>query len=220
MKADLHNHSMYSPDGLSKPASLVRAAKERGIDCLALTDHNAVVGWKSVQAEAKKQGLLFIPGEEIKVLENGKSAGEILGFFLNEPIEPGPAGDILDAIRQQGGLASIAHPFDSFRHPFVRLDEFRRKVDAIETFNAGCFFSGPNQKAAVYAKAHSLSQTAGSDSHHPSQTGRAFIEIPGDDLESLRHAIQKGKTCPQGTRSPFYAHAFISLRKMGILKPV
>ncbi len=63
---DLHTHSTAS-DGSLSPSELVNYAYQKGIQVLALTDHDSVGGILEAQKEAKKIGLKFIPGIEISV---------------------------------------------------------------------------------------------------------------------------------------------------------
>jgi predicted metal-dependent phosphoesterase TrpH len=44
LRLDLHNHTSFSADGVMTPLALLRAAQAKGIDCLAVTDHNTVRG--------------------------------------------------------------------------------------------------------------------------------------------------------------------------------
>lgn len=64
MKVDLHTHSTAS-DGQYTPAELVRLAKKRGLEVMALTDHDSVNGVDEAIAEGKAVGLRVIPGVEL-----------------------------------------------------------------------------------------------------------------------------------------------------------
>ena len=63
---DLHSHSTVS-DGLLSPAELVAWAVRRGIDALALTDHDDVAGLDEAGRAAAAAGIRFVPGVEISV---------------------------------------------------------------------------------------------------------------------------------------------------------
>jgi predicted metal-dependent phosphoesterase TrpH len=63
---DLHTHSTAS-DGSLCPADLIRAARERGLSALALTDHDTIDGIEEAREEAEKQGIRFIPGIEFEI---------------------------------------------------------------------------------------------------------------------------------------------------------
>lgn len=67
MRFDLHSHSTCS-DGLLSPAGLVERAVQRGVDVLALTDHDEIKGLTDARATAEQWGLRLIDGVEISVL--------------------------------------------------------------------------------------------------------------------------------------------------------
>ncbi|MBW2997815.1 PHP domain-containing protein [Candidatus Woesearchaeota archaeon] len=76
-KADLHAHSYYS-DGDFSPADVVKKAKEAGLDCIAMTDHDTINGnFEAVQAGMEYR-IEVIPGVEIR-----SEHGEILGLFVD-----------------------------------------------------------------------------------------------------------------------------------------
>lgn len=66
LNADLHCHSTAS-DGTLSPAAVVRRAHANGVDLLALTDHDELLGLPEAAAEAADLGLRFVPGVEISV---------------------------------------------------------------------------------------------------------------------------------------------------------
>lgn len=81
-KIDLHLHSTAS-DGVYSPAEVVRMAAERGLEYIALTDHDSVAGIAEALAEAEKYPCLtVIPGVEIST---DIAAGDvhILGYFVD-----------------------------------------------------------------------------------------------------------------------------------------
>lgn len=63
---DLHCHSTYS-DGLLTPAAVVQRAAARGVDVLALTDHDELSGIAEAQAAARGTPLTLIPAAEVSV---------------------------------------------------------------------------------------------------------------------------------------------------------
>jgi len=66
VRYDLHCHSTYS-DGLLRPAEVVRRAAARGVDVLALTDHDELAGIAEAQDEARAQGITLVPAAELSV---------------------------------------------------------------------------------------------------------------------------------------------------------
>ncbi|HOB08393.1 MAG: PHP domain-containing protein [Limnochordia bacterium] len=59
---DLHIHSSYSCDGQFSPEELVITAKEKGLQAIALTDHNSVKGLPEFLAAGAKHGVETVPG--------------------------------------------------------------------------------------------------------------------------------------------------------------
>jgi 3',5'-nucleoside bisphosphate phosphatase len=82
---DLHCHSTAS-DGLLAPAELVRHAAARGVELLALTDHDEVSGLEEAGAEARKCGIELINGVEISVSWRGQTI-HIVGLGV-DPAHP------------------------------------------------------------------------------------------------------------------------------------
>lgn len=66
LNADLHCHSTAS-DGTLAPAAVVRRAHANGVDLLALTDHDELLGLPEATATAAELGLRFVPGVEVSV---------------------------------------------------------------------------------------------------------------------------------------------------------
>lgn len=95
MKVDLHSHSTCS-DGLLSPAELVERAVLRGVDMLALTDHDELAGLAPATAAAAQWGLRLINGVEISVQWEDTTL-HIVGLNVN----PGhaPLADGLAEIR-------------------------------------------------------------------------------------------------------------------------
>ncbi|RFS84881.1 PHP domain-containing protein [Actinomadura spongiicola] len=90
MRIDLHSHSDAS-DGTRPPAEVVRRARERGLDVLALTDHDTVAGWDEAAA-ALPDGLTLVPGIELSCAQGGRSL-HLLGYLF-DPDEPTLAAEL------------------------------------------------------------------------------------------------------------------------------
>lgn len=69
---DLHSHSTAS-DGLLSPSELVQRAVEKGVEVLALTDHDTVAGVASAKKAAENLPIKVISGVEISVTWQAKS---------------------------------------------------------------------------------------------------------------------------------------------------
>jgi predicted metal-dependent phosphoesterase TrpH len=193
IRADLHTHTHYSPDSLLSPRLLVRMAKERGMDCIAVTDHNTVRGGLAVREIADFQ---VIVGEEVRTAE-----GEVLGLFLTEDVPRGlSAKETIARIREQGGVAGVPHPFDSLRSALhiTAMRELMDQIDFIEALNARIIFGMHNKLAVEFARRHGKPMSAASDAHSGREVGRAYVEMrpfgtSAEFLESLRGGSLVGR---------------------------
>jgi hypothetical protein len=93
---DLHCHSTHS-DGLLAPAAVIARAAARGVDVIALTDHDEVSGTAEAQAAAAAAGIAFVPGTELSVSWEGLTI-HVVGLRI-DPAHPA-LGRGLEAIRE------------------------------------------------------------------------------------------------------------------------
>ena len=89
------------------------------------------------------------------------------------------------AVRSQGGLVGLAHPFDRFRGSVGRgeaadLDELAGSIDWIETWNARLLLGDGNGRAAALAARHDIAGVAVSDAHTTIEVGIASTIMSGD----------------------------------------
>lgn len=181
---------MWSGDSTTTPDELEQAVRESGLDVLCITDHNALKGAVEL---ARVLPCRVVVGEELRT-----HAGEIIGLFLSERLPFGtPPLAAAAAIREQGGLVYIPHPFDPMKRNLAEpalLDLVGAGfVDAIEVRNAKTSLDSLNDRAARFAEQHGLLGGAGSDAHVPDALGAAYVEMPdfdgpGDFLRSLAEA--------------------------------
>jgi predicted metal-dependent phosphoesterase TrpH len=187
MKCDLHIHTCYSFDSNASPKEIVDKAIEKGIDCLAITDHGEIKGAQEAIEYSKGKPILIIPGIEIKSKE-----GDILGINVKEKIsEKLSAKETIKKIKEFGGLAIIPHPFGFFCKFKGNLRKLIKEIDGIEVLNCSIFGKG-NRVAQKFAKENNLCFTVGSDSHFPNFIGKCYLEIPGENL-SVREVLEKIK---------------------------
>ena len=193
LRADLHTHTYYSPDGITSPRRLVEECRRKGIDCVAVTDHNTIRGAPAVRELAD---FSVIVGEEIRT-----AGGEVIGLFLTEEVPRGLSPqETIERVKAQGGLVGIPHPYDRQRGA-LRHEELSRlvgQIDFIEALNARIIFPDGNGKARQFAQERGLAMSAGSDAHSPWEVGQAYMEMrefdgPQDFLQALREGRPAGR---------------------------
>lgn len=200
LRLDLHIHTRASHDCRSEYADVVEAARIRGLDRIAVTDHNEIAGAFRVRDLA---GDLVIVGEEVKTAEGA----DLTGLYLHERIAPGaPALETAQAIREQGGLVYVPHPFAGRKGLGEEvLEELVPWIDVVEIFNARVHDEEVNRRAARWAEAHALPAGAGSDAHTVREIGRGVIEVASfEDPRELVGALRTGRVI--GTTSSRWVH--------------
>jgi predicted metal-dependent phosphoesterase TrpH/glycosyltransferase involved in cell wall biosynthesis len=189
---DLHTHTSWSHDCVVDPDELLDHAEREGISAIAITDHNAFGGALEAVELARERELTVIPGEEIKT----SGQGEVIGLFLEREIPRGlEFEDTLAAIREQGGLVYLPHPFDRMHAipDAATLHRHLADIDVFEVYNARLLFEQYNDEALRFARKYNLTIGAGSDAHVLQGLGtgglrmRAFRD-PEEFLVSLRSA--------------------------------
>lgn len=196
IKADLHVHTTYSSDSLITPKDLVYFAKKRGLNAVAVTDHNQLEGAYKI---AKETDFLIIPGMEVS-----SGDGHIVALNVQELIPKGlSAPETVEQIHKAGGVAIACHPYVYFKGCL------RAKIcstfDAIEVINARAFpFKRSITKAEETAKNLGLSRVAGTDAHYGPQIGYAYtdIEVAEPTVEAITKAIVDGHCQPFGQSVP------------------
>jgi predicted metal-dependent phosphoesterase TrpH/glycosyltransferase involved in cell wall biosynthesis len=191
---DFHMHTEHSHDCATPVAALVHHAVACGLGAIAVTDHNTIAGGIEAKAYVEEHGidLHVIVGSEIKT-----ATGEVIGLYLTAEIPRGmPFADTVEAIRAQGALVYVPHPFDRM-HAICDPALLRRLVDQIdifETCNARLYRESFNREAELFAERHDLLPAAGSDAHVLEGLGTGVVELPPfDDAESLLIALGSGR---------------------------
>ncbi len=189
LKLDLHVHTNRSSDAFTSPKQLAIICRDRGLDGLAITDHN-------VLAVDSSDELLILPGIEISTRD-----GHLIGLGLSQTVPRGLSADeTLRRIKALHGVSIVPHPYDLLRSS-VRPHTLEVRPDAIEVINSSSFLHSVTWKRArKFAEKENYAMTAGSDSHIPETIGRAYTEVesPSKDTASVLAALKSGLVTPVG----------------------
>ena len=145
MKFDLHIHSTYS-DGHADVKEIIKAAKRRGLDGIALTDHDTMRGIPAARRYIKEQklDLTLIPGVEVTTSE-----GHLLVLGVDKaPAKKLSPEETIEKAHDLGGIADVPHPYHPFRHAIGRIPD----ADAVEVYNSKHLFGLANGRAKFEAK--------------------------------------------------------------------
>jgi predicted metal-dependent phosphoesterase TrpH/glycosyltransferase involved in cell wall biosynthesis len=190
--ADLHLHTSWSHDCQIPVEELLDHAEASGLGAIAVTDHNVFGGAQEAAELAHGRDLIVIPGEEVKT----EGQGEVIGLFLSEEIPRGLSfAETVAAIRGQGGVVYVPHPFDRL-HAIPDPSTLHRhldEIDVMEVYNARLLFEAYNEEALRFARKYGVTMGAGSDAHVLQGVGTGGVRMrsfdgPEQFLESLRTA--------------------------------
>jgi len=194
IEVDLHMHTDHSTDCATPVDVLLQTARDRGLGAIAITDHNEVSGALEARriAAEKYDDLKVIVAEEVKTAEQG----EVIGLFLEEKIPKGlTMAETIAAIRDQGGLVYVPHPFDRFHSvpDYEHLLDIVEEIDVLEVFNPRVAVTAFNEEAERFARKYRIVAGAGSDSHVAQGLGSVRTRIhdfegPAEFLEAMRDA--------------------------------
>ena len=184
----------------------MKAAKARGLDGIAITDHNTIAG----HAEARrfsKGGFLVIPGIEI----TSKDC-HIVGLGIKKLVPKHMSAEkTVKLIKKQGGVAIAAHPFAPGRKPGL---VHKAKFDAIEGLNSRALFLS-NPLAQRYAKLNKIPMVAGSDAHRCDEIGLAYTRVNcPPKIECVLKQIEGGETSISGRTLPLPSFLWRAIQRL------
>src|SRR3989344_2839738 len=175
LKGDFHSHTVFSRhpfherfgilDGIDTIDSMASTAARKGIDAIAITDHNVVLNEKIAKDYSKKYNITVIPGVEIHL--NGK---EFLAIGIQEYPKTN-FEEIKDAVHEQDGILIACHPFD----PLGRGRKDFENFDAIEAHNG--YSKSDFDKVYPIAKSKNKPMVCGSDAHSVQQLGYTYCLV-------------------------------------------
>lgn len=195
LKIDLHVHTRYSYDSLITSEELVFYAKKRGLDGVAITDHDRIDGALKI---AKETDFFIVHGIEVSTSE-----GHVIGLNVQEQIPKKLSVDeTVDRIHEVGGIAVACHPTAFLKQGIGK--NLSSKFDAVEVINASAFpFNYSVKKSQRIASELGVAGIAGSDAHYGPEIGCAYTLIDAElEANSITKAIRKGFCQPFGHAIP------------------
>ena len=129
VRVDLHLHSSASFDCRVPPLEVARRCRQLGLSPIFLTDHEGIDGAQSLL----EAGEPAVVGQEILTTQ-----GEIIGLFLREPVPSRLSPEeTVEAIKEQGGLVYLEHPYDTGRRNLREeaIERIAQQIDIVEVFN-------------------------------------------------------------------------------------
>ena len=177
MKFDLHLHtSRHSPDSVTDPFELLRAAAAAGLDGVVLTEHD--YHWPDAELEALRAaatGLVVLAGVEVTA-----RGGDVLVYGLTNPFAFPRGirwGELCREVHRQGGVAVAAHP-NRWGQPFEKVvRDSGADLDGIEVMSNNMEPDLRARAAELLEKYPHYAQLGNSDSHAPDTVGCCYTEF-------------------------------------------
>ncbi|MGA2884158.1 MAG: PHP domain-containing protein [Halobacteriota archaeon] len=184
---DFHIHSAYSPDSPVEPRTVLKMAKKKGLNGVAVTDHDTIRGGLEALKVNSDPNFVVIVGSEVETTDKG----DIIGLFLTKEIQSRDANEVLEEIKEQGGVAMWAHPYREGKNllPSAPI----KRIDVIEVFNAKTLES-QNMLARSLAERYRKPVAGASDAHAAEEIGNAATLVDCSSIDGIREALIKGKT--------------------------
>jgi predicted metal-dependent phosphoesterase TrpH len=214
---DLHVHTNYSSDGHDSVERIIEVARARGLDGLAICDHNTMAGVRAARdyVAAHDLDFLIIPGLEVTT-----SQGHLLVLGLEEGVERDmTATETIRAVRHyeheraQSIVIIAPHPYHPFRHSIGNICT-DPEIEAIEVFNSRYFTGLGNLRAQRTAKRAGKIAVSGSDAHSADCVGLATVIVEAEvevarmpDYRAIVKALKAGRVRVKARkRTPFYLY--------------
>jgi predicted metal-dependent phosphoesterase TrpH len=232
LRADLHVHTrasrvngnlpfLRSRDCYSSPLDVYHVAKARGMDLVAITDHDSIDGALEL-LDRLPDARDVIVGEEVSCRFPDGDIEVHLGVYgmtgpVHREIQPlrGNVFDVTALLRERGLLFALNHPLHFYRRQ-TPLRNYLRLLDdvpAIESRN-GTMVPPHNRLmedlAARWSPAGGpgrLGMIAGSDAHTLRRVGRTWTSAPGRTREEFLDSLRLGLGTPGGDHGGTWAIA-------------
>ena len=196
-KLETHVHTKYSHDSIMPFWLLYLKCRVLGINYIAITEHNNLIGANKFREYCRKRGnkINVIIGEEIMTTE-----GEIIGLFLKNEIVAGLPPDItIKRILEQKGIVYIPHPYDLKRWKTVLkeyvIEQNKNDIHCIEIHNGRNISTEYDEEQGKIAEKYQILPVIGSDAHTIFEIGRNYMisKTEPNNPQNFLIAIQEKK---------------------------
>lgn len=174
MLFDLHNHTKNSHDGFSTDMQIIAACKKKGINAIAITEHDIPCLSKSELYNSNN--IELIKGCEFTT-DNG---AHIIGIFITDKILLDDSREgIIKHIRSEDGIVIMPHPWkkDSGYMTKYPEDDFLHNFDFVEMINGGWNSKEFEDDILSIAKKFNIKMISSSDSHKCAHVGLCATRI-------------------------------------------
>jgi hypothetical protein len=198
LAGDLHTHTVHS-DGKMTVAELARFAVGRGLDYLAVTDHNTISHHMELPGTAATHGIVLLPGQEVTTETGHANAfGDIGWVDFREP-----ADGWLEACERAGGLLSVNHPIGGH---VSWVAPMKRRPPLVEVWHWSWLDPRWTTPLAWWlAWDPSAIPVGGCDWHvegndAPPGLPTTWVEAEADDPDAVLEAMRAGRTAITASR--------------------
>lgn len=195
LAGDFHVHS-FPGDGALLPGDIAREARRRGLDVVALTNHNSMLSSRLARLlPSPANGALLIPGQELTAAR----------YHMGAIGVPSPIGWRQSAasaaveIRARGGVAIAFHPAGKHATSFDDALEVLDGIEAAHPLIHG-FEEGRRDMEAFYRRAKTrrpaVAAIGSTDFHHfaPLGLARTYLFARDASQGAVLDAIRRGAT--------------------------
>lgn len=178
IRIDFHAHSNYSYDGENSVRELVEAAKKRGLNGIAVCDHNTIA-----KKRERFRNFLVIYGQEVST-----SKGHMAVFGTNKKFEKeiDPI-ELVEKASEENAVTIATHPFAVRKHS-LWWNVWNAKPTTVEYVN------GSDVVSNLFTRFYFERGTGGSDAHSAFELGTGFTLLECDlKEESVLECVRRGK---------------------------
>lgn len=194
MKVDLHLHdNKYSSDSHVSIEEIIKEARIKGLDGIALTNHESTDVRKEIEELVQKYDFPIFPGVEYLTKD-----GDIVAFGIDElPEEQMTAQEFIDYVAKAGGTCTAAHPYRTNNRGLEDKLNIVKGLTAIEGYN-GSTNEYHNGLAVATAKKLGIQVFGSSDAHVKEKVGVFATLLPYrvNNVKELIEALKTNKCKP------------------------